>query len=121
MVSSAQGKSRPPPALYHFTAAPSCRGWRLLEDRTLPSTFTVLNLNDSGPGSLRAEVAAANANLGADTIAFANGLSGTIRLTSGELLITDSVAINGPGADQLSVSGNNASRVFETACLRPET
>jgi len=24
-----------------------------LEDRTLPSTFTVLNTNDSGPGSLR--------------------------------------------------------------------
>ena len=28
-----------------------------LEDRTLFSTFTVLNLNDSGPGSLRAEAA----------------------------------------------------------------
>src|SRR5215468_11146099 len=31
-----------------------------LEDRTLPSTFTVLNTNDSGPGSLRAAVAAIN-------------------------------------------------------------
>ena len=46
---------------------------------------------------------------------FANGLHGTITLTSGELLITDSVTINGPGANQLSVSGNNASRVFEIA------
>ena len=43
------------------------------------------------------------------------GLRGTITLTSGELLVTDSVTINGPGANQLSVSGNNASRVFEIA------
>ena len=34
-------------------------------------------------------------------------------LTSGELQITDDVTIDGPGADRLSVSGNNASRVFE--------
>src|SRR5262245_35891316 len=69
-----------------------------LEDRALPSTFTVLNLNDSGDGSLRAAVAAANANPGADTVAFASGVHGTITLTGGELLISDSVAINGPGA-----------------------
>ena len=50
-----------------------------------------------------------------DTIAFARGLHGTITLTSGELLVADSVTINGPGANQLSVSGNNASRVFEVA------
>src|SRR4029077_11648766 len=86
-----------------------------LEDRTLPSTFTVLNLNDSGPGSLCAAITAANATPGADTIVFAKGLHGTITLTSGELLITDSVTINGPGANKLSVSGNNASRVFELA------
>ena len=79
-----------------------------LEERALPSTFTVLNRNDSGPGSLRAEIAAANANPGADTIVFDNGVNGTIKLTSGELLITDSVTINGPGANKLSVSGNDA-------------
>jgi hypothetical protein len=33
----------------------------LLEDRTVPSTFTVLNLADSGGGSLRQAVLAANA------------------------------------------------------------
>jgi hypothetical protein len=86
-----------------------------LEDRTLPSTFTVLNLNDSGPGSLRAAIGAANTNPGPDTIVFAGGLHGTIKLTSGELLITDSVTISGPGANKLAVSGNNASRVFEVA------
>jgi hypothetical protein len=87
----------------------------LLEDRTLPSTFTVMNLNDSGPGSLRAAVAAANANPGADTIVFTPGLHGTIGLTSGELLITDSGTINGPEASRLAVSGTNAGRVFEIA------
>src|SRR5262249_30880637 len=84
-----------------------------LEDRSLPSTFTVLNLLDSGPDSLRAAVAAANANPGADTIDFA--VTGTIGLTSGELDITDSVTINGPGASALTVSGNQDSRVFGIA------
>jgi hypothetical protein len=87
----------------------------VLEDRTLPSTFTVVNLNDSGPGSLRDAIADANANLGPDTIVFKHGLHGTIPLTSGELLISDSVIINGPSADQIAVSGSNASRVFEIA------
>ena len=67
----------------------------ILEDRTLPSTFTVTNLLDTGPGSLRAAVTAANANPGADVINFA--VTGTIALTSGELDITDSLTINGPG------------------------
>lgn len=35
------------------------------------ATFTVTNTNDSGAGSLRAALAAANAAAGADTIAFA--------------------------------------------------
>jgi hypothetical protein len=84
-----------------------------LEDRTLFSTFTVLNLNDSGAGSFRAVIAAANGHAGADIVRFASGLAGTIKLTSGELPITDSVAIEGPGANLLAVSGNNASRIFE--------
>ena len=37
-----------------------------LEDRTVPATFTVQNLADSGVGSLRAAITAANANPGAD-------------------------------------------------------
>ena len=55
----------------------------------------------------------ANADTSPDTITFADGLEGTITLTSGELLITNSVTINGPGANVLAVSGNNASRVFD--------
>jgi Calx-beta domain len=84
-----------------------------LEDRCLPSTFTVLNLLDNGPDSLRAAVVAANDNPGADAIDFAT--AGTIALTSGELDITDSLTINGPGADALTVSGENNSRVFAIA------
>ena len=81
-----------------------------LEDRAVPSTLTVTNLNDSGDGSLRFELAQAQ---NGDTIAFDSGLQGTITLTSGELQISQSVAIQGPGADLLSVSGDHASRVFE--------
>src|SRR4051794_21624092 len=88
-------------------------GIEVLEDRLLPSTFTVTNLLDTGAGSLRTAVAAANANPGADTIDFAT--TGTIALTSGELDITDSVTINGPGAGALTVSGNQDSRVFGIA------
>src|SRR5436305_11545862 len=81
-----------------------------LEDRCLPSTFTVLNLLDSGPGSLRAAVAAANANPGPDAIDFA--ATGTIALTTGQLDITDSLTINGPGTDALTVSGEGVRRVL---------
>jgi hypothetical protein len=84
-----------------------------LEDRWVPSTLTVLNNLDSGAGSLRAEIAAAH---NSDTIVFASRLNGqTITLTSGEVLISHNVTIAGPGAGQLTVSGNNASRVFEVA------
>jgi hypothetical protein len=86
-----------------------------MEDRTLLTTYTVHNLQDNGAGSLRQAVLDANAHAGVDIIAFADGLEGTIHLTSGKLLITDSVTIQGPGADMVSVSGNDASRVFETA------
>src|SRR5260370_145934 len=85
----------------------------ILEDRTLPSTFTVLNLADSGAGSLRQAVLDANAQPGADVIRFAHGLHGTITLTSGQLSITDDLTIDGPGENRLTVSGNDASRVFD--------
>ncbi|MBV8083262.1 MAG: hypothetical protein JO247_00460, partial [Chloroflexi bacterium] len=85
-----------------------------LEGRELLSTLTVTNTNDSGTGSLRQAVLDANANPGS-TIDFAPKLHGTITLTSGELKITSSVTIDGPGAKDISVSGNNASGVFEIA------
>lgn len=79
------------------------------------ATLTVTNLNDSGPGSLRQAVADANANPGSDMIVFQPGLSGTIVLTSGVLAVNADIVINGPGAERLAVSGNNASRIFDIA------
>ena len=76
------------------------------------ATFTVTNLNDAGAGSLRQAIEDANGAAGADVIDFQAGLTGTIMLTTGQLSITDSVDIQGPGAADLSVSGNNSSRVF---------
>lgn len=78
-----------------------------------PRTFTVNNLNDTGAGSLRQAILDANENPGDDTIVFVDGLSETIVLTSGQLEITDSLVIEGSGADVLSVSGNNSSRIFK--------
>lgn len=84
-----------------------------LEDRTVPTTLTVLNNLDSGPGSLRAVLAGA-AN-GA-TITFAGSLSGnTITLTSGAIDIAANVTIVGPGAASLTVSGHNHSAIFDIA------
>src|SRR5262245_36751127 len=86
----------------------------VLEDRTVPSTLTVTNNLDTGvagDGSLRGEIAAAQSG---DTINFASSLLGQIiTLTGGELAITKSLDIEGPGANQLTVSGNHASRVFD--------
>ena len=83
----------------------------MFERRDLLSTLTVVNNLDSGTGSLRAEVAAAKNN---DTIVFAPSLDGqTITLTSGELDINKNLTIQGPAASQLTISGNQASRVFQ--------
>src|SRR5262249_5131301 len=84
----------------------------VLEDRTLPSAFTVTSLLDTGAGSLRQAVLDANTQPGADTIRFADGLHGTIPLTNRQLSLADEPTIDGPGADQLAVSGNHQSRVF---------
>ena len=64
----------------------------------------------------------ANTNATDDTIDFAlpgctSSTPCTISLTSGELLIANNgtLTITGPGADALSVSGNNLSRVFNVS------
>lgn len=72
------------------------------------ATFTVTNLQDSGRGSLRAAISAANTAAGADEILFASSVTGVISLTSGPLRILDSVTISGPGADALEIDGGGA-------------
>jgi hypothetical protein len=72
------------------------------------ATIHVTNTNDSGTGSLREALAAAS---NGDTIDFSVTTPATITLTSDELEVSSNVTISGPGADQLSVSGNGF-RVF---------
>ncbi len=72
--------------------------------------ITVTNTNDNGLGSLRQALADA---MDGDTISFA--VTGTITLTSGELLIDKNITISGPGAENLAVNGNSQSRVFHIA------
>ena len=73
------------------------------------TTRTVTTLADSGAGSLRAAI---TASLSGDIINFAPGLTNTILLTSGQLLIGSNLTITGPGANLLAISGNDSSRVF---------
>ena len=76
------------------------------------NTLTVTNTNNGGAGSLRDAIANAQPN---DTVAFnLNNCPCTIALTS-ELVINKSLTIQGPGANQLTVSGNNTVRVFNIA------
>jgi CSLREA domain-containing protein len=79
------------------------------------ATLTVNTLSDENDGSctdgdcsLRDAVQVATAD---DTINF--GVTGTIVLSQGEILIDKDLTISGPGADKLAISGNDASRVFE--------
>jgi hypothetical protein len=82
------------------------------------ATFTVTSLADTDEteGTLREEVEDANDAAGADTIVFQAGLTGTITLTAaagGAIEIyDDSLDIQGPGADLISISGGGQSRVF---------
>jgi hypothetical protein len=69
----------------------------------------VYNLNDNGPGSLRDVVGVTVSG----TVTFQPGLHGTITLTNGEIPIGQSIRIQGPGADKLTVDGNATDRVFE--------
>lgn len=72
------------------------------------ATITVSSTADSGAGTLRNALAAANDG---DTID-ATGVSGSIYLTSGQLSISKSLTVLGPGAYNLSIVGNLSNRVF---------
>jgi CSLREA domain-containing protein len=76
---------------------------------TLPDT---VNANDGVP-SLREAITSANATTGKSSITFADTPSGTITLNGTALpTLTKSVDMIGPGADVLTIGGNDRSRIF---------
>ena len=94
------------------------------EAQPIGTTLTVTTTADSGEGSLRDVIAAAQSG---DTIQFSAALNGQIiTLTSGELMIDKSVTITGPGVSQLTVrrstvAGTPAFRIFEVIAGRVVT
>jgi CSLREA domain-containing protein len=97
-------------------------GWTLV--LTVPTIFTVTKTADTNDGtcdvdcSLREAIAAAAALSGNnELIRFASPLfdsAQTITLTLGQLVATESVVIQGPGAAKLTISGNDQSRILLT-------
>lgn len=78
--------------------------------RNIAPTITVTNANDSGAGSLRQAVA--DSEVGGIINFDLPAYPATITLTSGEMTITKTLSIVGPGANLLTVSGNDVSRIF---------
>lgn len=76
------------------------------------SDYLVTTDADSGAGSLREAINAANTNIGDDFITFGDTLlDATITLLS-ELIITDDLTITGPGSEALTLSGGGTNRII---------
>ena len=124
--------SKPRQGTLGFAAYHRRLGMEPLEDRRLLSVFTVNNLSDGPvaqandlPGSLRQAIFDSNAAGGANTITFDPtvfaGQSQTINLISGVLEVSDSLTIQGPGANRLTIDAtNNAAAgefVFDSSAI----
>ena len=93
----------------------------LLTISSLPAgaaTFTVTKTTDTHDGScdaadcsLREAVAAAAAG---DAINFASSLNGQTIILSSFITLDKSLTLQGPGASQLAISGNNLTQIFRT-------
>ncbi|MBX3401625.1 MAG: VCBS repeat-containing protein, partial [Gemmataceae bacterium] len=86
-----------------------------------PANLVVDNAGDADDGNvaagqltLREAIALANARSGADTITFATGLNGKTITLGGTALpnVSGTLTIAGPGANQLTISANNQSRIL---------
>jgi CSLREA domain-containing protein len=86
------------------------------------ATLTVTKLADTNDGtcdsdcSLREAIAASSAG---DTIVFADGLTGTITLGGTKLTVNHSLTIQGPGANVITISGNDQSPVIDMTAFNP--
>ncbi len=102
-----------PLATLALTAALGCLSNAEANTSFVVNTEQDPNLSASLVG-LRDAIGKANANpLSDSVISFAPGMAGkTITLHGGELDITRSVTFTGPGAGNLTISGNDASRIF---------
>jgi hypothetical protein len=78
---------------------------RPLEERVVPTVYTVTNTSDSGTGSLRDAITAADADTSAPHTIDLTGVSGTITLASALPTITKDMTITGPGAGSLIITG----------------
>jgi hypothetical protein len=100
-----------PAQMYHGrAAATNAAGLTTGADEvfTTGMTNTVTSLaDDGGSGTLRHLITSAYSG---QMIVFAT--NGTITLTNGELVVANSLTFVGPGATNLSISGNTNSRVF---------
>jgi len=95
-----------------ITAMPALTAATMATYEGTLAVVTVSSTADKGAGSLRAAIASAKSG---DTIKFAASLANkTITLTSGQLELTNgkSLTIDGTGVANLTLSGNNASRIF---------
>jgi predicted outer membrane repeat protein len=94
----------------------------LLGGTAQATTFTVDSLadpTDPAGTTLHEAIDQANATAGPDRITFASGLTGSIGLTANLPNINYALEIAGPGASQLTVSGNNARGIFHSVGLAP--
>ena len=81
----------------------------LLEERTMLSTvpITVVSVADSGVGTLRDAITQADANTG-NSYAINFSVTGTIQLTSPLPDLSNNIALNGPGASDLTVQRDSS-------------
>lgn len=85
------------------------------EIRVGRAAVIVANCDDSGPGSLRAALAAATDG---DTVDLTQLSCSAITLTTGALVTSNgSITIAGPGSAALSISGSNSDTVLKHASL----
>jgi fibronectin-binding autotransporter adhesin len=91
-----------------------CVGFAISAADAQVQPFTVNNVNDAGPDSLRTGIKDANApDLSTNTINFEEGLNGTINLQSNLDPITDSVTIDGSVAPDVTVDGTGRDYIFQ--------